>query len=284
MKGEVLRKIDEHIAYSPNEAYPWIDELTRAGVNLSPISWFNGEKERAKVVANQKNAAKIAQYLGGQAIACDQDLGPCLESALASSAQGWIMQVAGPAVEWTDRYSLKSLELWYQPDRTVLDVKRTFVLGARMPVKDPIFVGRTTSAPAIPLFDTEWLVGKVGCDAGSGTGARKISMTVLAPASAAVDGKDRVRTFVELLDADSAHAKVEEHMHLKVRQPAGPSVADQQVPGKVEVCVDLPSPTSANGSYRVVVFNPKTGWAGVGVLPAADVLNYQRKEATAGEK
>jgi hypothetical protein len=38
MKGEVLRKIDEHIAYSPNAAYSWTDEITRAGINVSPIS------------------------------------------------------------------------------------------------------------------------------------------------------------------------------------------------------------------------------------------------------
>ena len=184
------------------------------------------------------------------------------------------MQVAGPSVEWSDRLALKSIELWYQPDRTVLDVKRPFVLGAKMPVKDPILVGRTTTAPVIPLFDTEWLIGKTGCDSGSGSGERKSAMTALVPASAAGDGKDRMQTFVELLDADSAHGKIDEHMHLRVRQPASPSAAGERIPGKVEVCIDLPSPTSAKGSYRVVVFNPKTGWAGVGVLPVADVVEY----------
>ena len=108
----------------------------------------------------------------------------------------------------------------------------------------------------------------------------------LLPASALSDGTDKLQTFVEFLGTDPAQSNsaptqrkvrataIDEHMHLKVRQGAGQPFANEKIPGKVEVCVDLPSPTSAKGSYRVVVFNPKTGWAGVGVLPVADVVEY----------
>ena len=276
---------DYNLIHPPNAAYRWVDQFTRAGVNVSPIIWLNGDQETVKVTAQQKVAAEIARYLGGQEIACNRDLGPCLENALASSAQGWVVQVAGPAVERTSRYGLESIELWYQPEPAVLDLKRPFLHGAMTPGDNRAPSWSPTAALAVPLFDTEWLTGKAGCDSGSGSGGRTAAMTLL-PASALSDGTDKLQTFVEFLGTDPAQSNsaptqrkvrataIDEHMHLKVRQGAGQPFANEKIPGKVEVCVDLPSPTSAKGSYRVVVFNPKTGWAGVGVLPVADVVEY----------
>ena len=121
-------------------------------------------------------------------------------------------------------------------------------------------------------------------------------MTALLPTGALSDGADKLQTFVEFVDTDPAQsnagatgaqaraAAIGQHVHLKVRQAAGRPFVNEKLPGKVEACVDLPSPTSAKGSYRVVVFNPKTGWAGVGVLPVAEVLSVQRGGATLGEK
>jgi hypothetical protein len=267
----------------------WVDEFTRAGVNVSPIIWMNGEQEKAKVTIQQKFASMVAQALWGQVITCDRDLGPCVENALAPSAQGWVVQVAGPAVE-NKKFETgppQTIHLWYQPDPEVLDVKRIFLLGARIPPERNRPQSWSLTGPlAIPLFDTEWLMGKAGCDSGSGSDGRTAAMTALLPTGALSDGADKLQTFVEFVDTDPAESKGgaiksqaraaanDEHTHLKVRRPVRPSAAGQQVPGKVEVCVDLPSPTSAKGSYRVVVFNPKTGWAGVGVLPVADVVEY----------
>ena len=111
-----------------------LDHFTRAGVNVSPILWQNEEQEMRKVAAQQKAAAAMARYLGGQEIACTRDLGPCLDKALSSLAQGWVVQVAGPAVDWSSRYTLNHVELYYQPDRALLDVKRPFLHRAEMPV------------------------------------------------------------------------------------------------------------------------------------------------------
>jgi hypothetical protein len=274
MKGEELEDFEYSTGDFQNQGYEWIGEITRAGINLSPISWFNGEKQRAKIVGNQKNAAKIAQFLGGQAIACSQDLGPCLENALATSAQGWVVQVAGPPTERTDRYRLDAIELCYKPDRAALDVKRPFLLGAGMPLKSPIYLGRTSSPPVTPLFDTEWLMGKAGCSTGP---ASRAAMTALIPATAMGDAGEGPQFMVEFFNADAVRAKADELMHMKVRRAESQPIANPNIPGKFEVCVDLPSPTSAKGSYRVVVFNPKTGWAGVGVLPTADVVEYLRQ-------
>jgi hypothetical protein len=212
-----------------------------------------------------------------------------MEIVLASSAQGWVVQIAGPAVERTSRYGLESIEVWYQPDRAVLDVKRPFLHGVKMQGDPRAPSWTATTALAVPLFDAESLIGKAGCDGGFGNGGRKAAMTALIPANALGGGMDELQTFVEFLGTDPSQSNsaptqrqvrataIDEHMHLKVRQAAGHPFANDKIPGKVEVCVDLPSPTSAKGSYRVVVFNPKTGWAGVGVLSVADVVEYLRQ-------
>ena len=277
---------EAHDFHPPNAAYGLVDEITRAGINVSPIIWLNGKQGTLQGTVSQRADAEMARYLGGQAIVCNGDLGPCLENALASLAQGWVVQVAAPAVYRTSRYGLESIELWYQPDRTVLDLKRPFLHGAMTPGDNRAPSWNPTAALAVPLFDTEWLTGKAGCDAGTGNGRMTAEMAALIPAKALSSGMDELRTFVEFRITDPAHANsaptqrqananaIEEHMHLKIRQAASPPVVSEEIPGELEVCIDLPSPTSAKGSYRVVVFNPKTGWAGVGVLPVADVVGY----------
>jgi hypothetical protein len=42
-------------------------------------------------------------------------------------------------------------------------------------------------------------------------------------------------------------------------------------PGTDEVRVNLPPTSQQAGCYPIILFNPTAGWAGVGVVPVADV-------------
>jgi hypothetical protein len=64
--------------------------------------------------------------------------------------------------------------------------------------------------------------------------------------------------------------KLGEHMQLRTR--SAPQLLRETGQGTAEICVDLPSTNRTDGSYRVIVFNPGAGWAGVGVVPVADVI------------
>jgi hypothetical protein len=143
-----------------------------------------------------------------------------------------------------------------------------------------------TVAPSVPLFDSVWLSGKPGCGAGPGRETKKYATTELVPDAFVQDGVVKLRTYVEVLSVSpgppdkklSAQqeraAVLGEHTQLHTR--SAPELLRETGQGTAEICVDLPPTSLTDGSYRIIVFNPKTGWAGVGVLPVADVVQNRK--------
>jgi hypothetical protein len=219
---------------------------------------------------------EIAKYLGGQADVCDMDVAACLKQLLDTSSHGWIVRIAGPEVDWPSLVSAKFLQLRYQPDRGVLDMKRPFVRLAKPRTMSARILAWRIVVPSVPLFDSVWLSGKPGCSAGPGGETKKYAMTELVP-DAYVRG---LRTYVEVLSVSPGPpdkklmpqqeraAVLGEHMQLRTR--SAPQLLRETGHGTAEICVDLPPTSKTDGSYRIVVFNPGAGWAGVGVVPVAD--------------
>ena len=81
-----------------------------------------------------------------------------------------------------------------------------------------------------------------------------------------------LRTYVDVRGASPGlpDKKLSEHMQLRTR--SAPQLLRETGQGDAEICVDLPSTSRTDGSYRVIVFNPGAGWAGVAVVPVADVV------------
>ena len=244
-----------------------LDAFTQAGVDLWPMVWLDGQHEPDQNLRLDLHpASDLARYLGGQANVCVSDLAGCLKSALeASSHDAWIIRIAGPQVDWTNG-AAKLLHLWYAPNRAVLDLKRPFVrlnqpkawtLKRRVGLKRLLPLRGTP--PSVPLFDSMSLPGKAGCDAGTGSELPKPAMTAIVP-DAFVPG---LRAHVEALG---------EQTQFRTRSTPKPVLLRETGQGAAEICVDLPSTSQTNANYRIVVFNPEAGWAGVGFLPVADVL------------
>ncbi|MGO9242094.1 MAG: hypothetical protein ACLQBJ_14930 [Bryobacteraceae bacterium] len=265
--------------YSPNAAYWWLDVFTRSGVSFWPIVWLDGASEDARGPRiSRQCASEIAQYLGGQASVCDKDLAGCLQHVLDDSNRGWIVRIAGPQVDLTDRYTAENLRIWYGPDPGVLDFRRPFARLEKPRARPGGFIAYRTTVPAEPLFDSVWLSGKVGCEGRPAGEAKQRAMTATVP-DAVVRG---VRTYVEVLSVSPGPpekkltAKQEraavlgEPMQLHTR--SAPELLRETGQGTAEICIDLPPTTQTDGSYRVVVFNPDAGWAGVGVIPVADII------------
>ena len=258
----------------PTAAYEWIDELTRAGVSVFPIIWKGTTGGDARVMARQRAGDAIARYLGGRASVCSVELGPCVENALETLSRGWIVQIAGPAVERTSSYSLKTLKLWYQQDRAHLEVSRPFLLAARPQIRIPIALNKTASPLITPLLDAVRLTGRVGCEGVAGSGERKRALTALVPFRALRERAGELLSVAEFHAVPPAQSGADRQMVLEVLRDKSPTAAGEITTGTVAFCVDLPALSSAKGSYRIIVFNPKTSWAGVGILPVADVVAY----------
>jgi hypothetical protein len=269
--------------YTPNAAYGWLDAFTQAGINLWPIVWLNGESEQAKgPMVNRSRASEIAQYVGGKASVCDTDLAACVKNLIEMSSRGWIVRIAGPEVDWPPPASVKVLNLWYEPDRSVLDLQRPFVRLEKPRIRSARILAWRTVAPAMPLFNSVWLSGKPGCGAGPGGETKKYATTELVPDSFVQHGVVKLRTYVEVLSvgpgppdkklsAQQVRAAVlGEHTQLHTR--SAPELLRETGQGMAEICVDLPPTSQTDGSYRIIVFNPEAGWAGVGVVPVADVV------------
>jgi hypothetical protein len=267
--------------YSPNAAYWWLDAFTRAGISFWPIVWLDGASEKARgPKISRQCASEIAQYLGGQASVCDKDLAGCLQRLLDDSSRAWIVRIAGPEVDLPVQYTAETLRIWYGPDPKVLDIKRPFARLEKPRARPTGGIGYRTTVPAVPLFDSAWLARKVGCDAGPAGGAKQYAMTAAVP-DTVVRG---VKTYVEVLsvspgppekkltDKQYRAAVLGEPMQLHTR--LAPEVLRETGQGTAEICIDLPPTTLTDGSYRVVVFNPAAGWAGVSVLPVADVVEH----------
>ena len=277
----------EDYGYTPNTAYNWLDAFTRAGINFWPIIWLDGESEEAKgPKISREYASEIAQYLGGRSSVCDTDLAACLSHVLDTSSHGWIVRMAGPEIDWPVRYTAQVLNIWYQPDRGVLDMRRPFVRLAKPRIRSARILAWYTVAPSVPLFDSVWLSGKPGCGAGPGRETKKYATTELVPDAFVQHGVVKLRTYVEVLSVSpgpprkklSAQqeraAVLGEHTQLHTR--SAPELLRETGQGTAEICVDLPPTSLTDGSYRIIVFNPKTGWAGVGVLPVADVVQNRK--------
>jgi hypothetical protein len=276
----VLQGLDSsEIAYSPNAAYWWLDAFIRPGISFWPIVWLNGANRQAKGIKYaEQYASEIAQYLGGRARVCNRNIARCLQKQMDASSRGWIVRIAGPPVALPVRYTAATLRLWYGPDPGVLDFKRPFARLEKPGARPGGSIGYRTAMPAMPLFDSTWLPGKAGCGTGSAKETRPYAMTAVVP-EAQVRG---IRKYVEVLsvspgppekkltDEQERAAVLGEPMQLHLR--TAPELVRTTGRGTAEVCVELPPMDDANGSYRIVLFNPETGWAGVGVLPAADVL------------
>jgi hypothetical protein len=282
--------------YTPNAAYGWLDAFTRAGISFWPIVWLNGESPQAKgPKVNWKDASEIALYLGGQASVCDRDLAASLKNLLDASSHGWIVRIAGPEVDWTPPASAKFLRLWSGAGRSRLDMKRPFVRlekpeagSARMlrletpPARAARILAWHTVFPSIPLFDSAWLSSKAGCDAVARDSTKKYAMTALVP-DAMLRG---LRTYAEVLNvspgpsdkkltAQQERAAVQGG-HNQLRTRVAPELIRETGQGTAEICIDLPSTSQTDGSYRVIVFNPGAGWAGVSVLPVAEVVRDRK--------
>jgi hypothetical protein len=253
-------KIRSYSAVAP------LDAFTRSGVDFWPIVWLNGETERAKGPRfDPKPAFDIARYLGGEANLCGGNLAGCLKSVLdKSSRDAWIIRIAGPEVDWADG-SAKLLNLWYAPNRAVLDLKRPFVrldqpkewiLETNMgPKRLHTLLG---TPPSVPLFDSIELSGKAGC---AGRKTEKLSMTAIVP-DAFVAG---LRAQVEVLSSGTPGGE------LHIRSTPKPVFWRETGRGTAEICIALPAASQTNATYRIVVFNPEAGWAGVGFLPRGDL-------------
>jgi hypothetical protein len=276
--------------YTPNAAFGRLDAFARAGINFWPIVWLNGVSESAEGARrNLRQASDIAQYLGGKASVCNTDLAACLKSVLDTSSHGWIIRIAGPPVDWTED-SAKVLNVWYAPDRGVLDLTRPFVRlekprlksDKRLPGTRPVHTWHEV-APSVPLFDSVALSGKPGCAAGTGSETEKLAMTAIVP-DAVVRG---LRTYVEVLSVTSGPpdgkltAKQREaamlSQHLQFHTRSAPELVRETGQGTAEVCIDLPPTSRRDWSYWIIVFNREAGWAGVGFLPVADVVSAQRR-------
>ena len=238
---------------------------------------------------NLRQASDIAQYLGGKASVCNTDLAACLKSVLDTSSHGWIIRIAGPPVDWTED-SAKVLNVWYAPDRGVLDLTRPFVRlekprlksDKRLPGTRPVHPWHEV-APSVPLFDSVALSGKPGCAAGTGSETEKLAMTAIVP-DAVVRG---LRTYVEVLSVTSGPpdgkltAKQREaamlSQHVQFHTRSAPELVRETGQGTAEVCIDLPPTSRRDWSYWIIVFNREAGWAGVGFLPVADVVSAQRR-------
>ena len=81
-----------------------------------------------------------------------------------------------------------------------------------------------------------------------------------------------LRTYVDVrgVSPEPSDKKLSEHMQSRAR--SAPQLLRETGQGTAEICVDLPSTSRTDGSYRVIVFNPGAGWAGVGVVPVAGVV------------
>ncbi|MGD0579098.1 MAG: hypothetical protein ABSC08_09230 [Bryobacteraceae bacterium] len=280
---------------TPDAAFLWLDAFTRAGISFWPVVWLGGESEQAQGPKSAlKEASEIAQRLGGQANLCQADLADCLEGPLVTSGRGWIVRVAGPKVGWPDSWAARCLHLWYQPDPGVLDFRRAFVRLAKKPQVPPPTIRASawptrdvliwhSVAPRVPLFDSVWLNSEAGCDTGTAGGAKKYAMTALVP-DAVVRG---LQAYVEVLSVgpgtpEKQLSKRQERAFvlgddLQLHTRPAPQLLRETGQGSAEICVELPSKRRTHGSYRIVLFNPTAGWAGVGVLPTADVVEYLQR-------
>jgi hypothetical protein len=63
--------------------------------------------------------------------------------------------------------------------------------------------------------------------------------------------------------------------HMQFRTRSTPELMRETGHGTAEICVDLPPASQTDGSYRIILFNPEAGWAGVGVVSVADVVGSQ---------
>jgi hypothetical protein len=199
-------------------------------------------------------------------------------------------------VDWPTPAAAKFLHLWYGPGRSRLDMKRPFVRlekpqarSAHMlrlatpPARSARILAWHTVLPSMPLFDSVWLSGKPGCSAGPGSETKKNAMTELVP-DAMMRG---LRTYAEVLSISPGPpdkklpvkqervAVLGEHMQLRSR--SAPQLIREAGQGSAEICVDLPPTSKTDGSYRIVVFNPGAGWAGIGVVPVADVVRHREQ-------
>ncbi len=71
---------------------------------------------------------------------------------------------------------------------------------------------------------------------------------------------------------DTARLVVGARTDSETEKPAMTAIVpDGFVPGlraeTAEICIALPATSQTNATYRIVVFNPEAGWAGVGFLP-----------------
>jgi len=204
-----------------------------------------------------------------------------LKNLLDTSSYGWVVRIAGPEVDWPVRYTAQTLDLWYQPDRRVLDVKRPFVRLEKPRTRSGRILAWHTIVPSVPLFDSVWLSGKSGCSAGPGSVTKRSALTELVPDSFVHNGAVNLQSYVEVLSVgpgsadkkltpqDYRAAVLGEHMQLRSR--SAPELIRKTGQGTAEICIDVPPTSQTNGSYRVILFSPEAGWAGVGVVPIAEV-------------
>ena len=80
-----------------------------------------------------------------------------------------------------------------------------------------------------------------------------------------------LRTYAEVISAAKAQRAAASGEHMQLRTRSAPQLLRETGQGTAEICVDLPPTSQKDGSYRVILFNPEAGWAGVGVGPVADV-------------
>ncbi|MFN7995843.1 MAG: hypothetical protein U0Q18_19685 [Bryobacteraceae bacterium] len=264
--------------YTPNPAYLWLDAITAAGIGYWPVVWLDGRSERAKDSRlNLKYASELARYLGEEAAFCSSDLTTCFQDFINRSDRGWVVTVSGPPVDWPPAPAVKHLRIWYEPDPNRLDVKRPYVRFAEPTVKSHTILAWRTRTPAAPLFDATFLPTKPDCGMPGGQLAQKHAIAALVPQSA-LDG---LQSYVEVLKVSPQTAKgkltreqergaiLGEHMQLHARNaPTFLRAVDSE---RAAVCVELPQIAPADGAYRVIVFNPGSGWAGVSVIPASEV-------------
>ncbi len=281
--GRVLAgKLSLEPGWTPNAACDWLDAFTRSGISFWPVMWLDGESVQGQGPKRSLEwASEIAKYLGGQATVCERDVAACLNNILDTTSHGLVVRIAGPEVGWPDRYTPQQLRLWYEPDSAVLDAQRPFVRLAMPIVHSAGILIWHTLPPVTPLFDSVWLKGKAGCSQGAAGPVTKYEMAALVPDAVA----NGLQSYVEVLglspgapekklSSDQERAAVlGDHMRLRVR--GGPEVLKEIGQGTTEVCVELPAPGPTDKSYRVILFNREAGWAGVGVLSAADVLRQR---------
>ncbi|MFN7999078.1 MAG: hypothetical protein U0Q18_35985 [Bryobacteraceae bacterium] len=272
-------------SYTPNAAYDWLDAVTAAGISYWPMFWLHGRSEQAKGSRlNLKDASELARYLGGEAAFCSSDLTACFDDFVARSDRGWAVTVSGPPVDWPVNPAVKHLRIWYEPDPNLLDVKRPYVRLAKPLVKSSAILAWRTRIPATPFFDATWLPTKPDCRTPGTAAAQKHAIAALVPV-ASLDG---LQSYVEVLNVSpqTANRKLTreqergailgEHMQLHARN--APTFLWAVNKETAAVCVDLPQIAPSTGAYRVIVFNPANGWAGVSVVPASEVTGSDSGE------